>query len=402
VLFVSHAGGGGTERHLRELADALAPRANVLLLRSIATGEAALEWLPETEGFQLGFVLPQQFDALRQALQALGVAHLHFHHLQGHATRVFDLPAALAVRHDFTVHDFNALCPQVTLSDEIGRYCGEYGAEQCRGCLARRPVPNGESIEQWRARFARLLDSARYVLAPSEEAAARIRRYFPQSPVRHAPHPDIVVEPNVPEPHPIDGKRTLRIVVIGALSQIKGADLLDATAVAAAQRGSRLEFHLLGYGYKELRTGPQSTLTVHGEYAEQDLAGRLAAIAPDVAWFPALWPETYSYTLSAALQARLPIVASELGAFPERLSGRPWTWICPWWWMSQEWVQYFEHLLAQHFDPATAPPPAPLRPRSAERFDYVSDYLRDVAPTAPGAALTAEFFDAHGAGQGRS
>ena len=44
-------------------------------------------------------------------------------------------------------------------------------------------------------------------------------------------------------------------------------------------------------------------------------------------WFPAPWPETYSYTLSAALTAGLPVVATRIGAFPERLADRPLTWV---------------------------------------------------------------------------
>jgi hypothetical protein len=41
-------------------------------------------------------------------------------------------------------------------------------------------------------------------------------------------------------------------------------------------------------------------------------------------------PETYSYTLSAAIVADAAIVASELGAFPERLAGRPRISLVPW------------------------------------------------------------------------
>ena len=37
--------------------------------------------------------------------------------------------------------------------------------------------------------------------------------------------------------------------------------------------------------------------------------------------FAAQVPETFAYTLSVALQSGLPIVASALGAFPERLAG---------------------------------------------------------------------------------
>ena len=46
--------------------------------------------------------------------------------------------------------------------------------------------------------------------------------------------------------------------------------------------------------------------------------------------FPAQVPETYSYTLSVALATGLPIVASALGALPERLAGRAARDAVPW------------------------------------------------------------------------
>ena len=54
-------------------------------------------------------------------------------------------------------------------------------------------------------------------------------------------------------------------------------------------------------------------------------------------FFPAQVPETYSYTLSVALATRTPIVASALGAFPERLAGRPGVRLVPWNATPQEW-----------------------------------------------------------------
>lgn len=392
LLFVSHVGGGGTERHLRELAALLATQANVFLLRPAAQdGDTVLEWLREAEGFELAFRLPAQFDALLEAARALGVAHLHFHHLRGHCAAVLELPRRLGVTHDFTVHDYYTACPQVTLSDEIGRYCSELGAEQCRACLARRPAPDGSTIEDWRQQSRQLLEAARHVYAPSEDASTRLRRYFPALPVQFVPHPEADRSAGDPAPRPIAGARPLRVVVIGALSKIKGADLVEAAAVLARQRSSRLDFHLLGYGYRPLRCAPDARLTVHGPYAERDLPGLLRSIDADVAWFPALWPETYSYTLSAALHARLPIVAADLGALPERLAGRPWSWICPWYWLSEEWLQFFESLLRDHFDPGQGPTPLPARATNPAPFSYVDDYLRDVRAAGPPPRLSAEF-----------
>lgn len=378
VLLVTHVGGGGTERHVREVAGAVASCANMFMLRPTKGGEALLEWLRNGEEFRLRFVLPSQYDDLLQALQALGVAHVHFHHLQGYDACVRELPAALGVTHDFTIHDFHAVCPQVTLSDESGRYCGEQGVEQCHACLDRRPAPEGTSIEVWRDGFRRLLESARRVFTPSADAAARMQRYFPALEVTAVPHFDMDTVPSVVAPAPLAGKRPLRIAVIGALNEAKGADLLDSTAAVAAARGSPLDFHLIGWAYRPLRMMPEAKLTVHGEYLEADLSEIVARVRPDLVWFTALWPETYSYTLSAALNARLPIVAPDLGAFPERLSRRPWTWICPWDRDAVGWVDFFEALVRDHFNSASEPFPAPRRESEEARFAYERDYLAGI------------------------
>ena len=49
-----------------------------------------------------------------------------------------------------------------------------------------------------------------------------------------------------------------------ALSTIKGADLLEDVAIAARRQGAPVEFHLIGYGYRALKTQPHAHLTVHG------------------------------------------------------------------------------------------------------------------------------------------
>jgi glycosyltransferase involved in cell wall biosynthesis len=64
-------------------------------------------------------------------------------------------------------------------------------------------------------------------------------------------------------------------------------------------------------------------LSVHGSYDDAQLVALLAAERADVLFFPAQVPETYSYTLSVALASGIPIVASAIGAFPERVAGRP-------------------------------------------------------------------------------
>ena len=70
-------------------------------------------------------------------------------------------------------------------------------------------------------------------------------------------------------------------------------------------------------------------MRLSGAYREGDLPALLAKFRPHLVWFPASWPETWSFTLSAAIDAGLPIAAASIGAFPERLSGRSLTWLTP-------------------------------------------------------------------------
>ncbi len=387
VLAVLHDRAGGTLRHVHELARHLQGQARFLQLTPAGDGAVHLGLVGAPEQHLLRFDLPAQENTLLALLRQLGVQHLHYHHLLGHGEAVRQLPERLGVPYDFTAHDYYSYCPQISLTDHTQTYCGEEGLDQCRQCLQRTPPPGGLSIDAWHHTHRPFLEGARHVLAPSRDAARRMARFAPQADIRLAPHTDLPDPGALPLPAPraLPAHAPLKVAVIGAVSAIKGADLLEATAREAARRGARIDFHLLGYSYRHLQGPPQARLTVHGPYAEDDLPSLLEWLQPDLVWFPAQWPETYSYTLSACLKAGLPVVAPDLGAFAERLAGRPWSWVRPWNTPAAGWVDWFTALRAQHFavaDPAATPPALPAPPIGQSEdalvgpWSYASDYLR--------------------------
>lgn len=394
VLMVLHDLGGGTLRHVEELARHIRTQALSLFLVPGARGEVRLQWPDPHETFELSFRCPEDLDHLADLLRGIGVQHIHFHHLLGQPPSVMTLPSRLGVTYDFTAHDYHAVCPQVSLAPPPAHtYCGEQGLDQCRACLARKPAPTGESIESWRTRHGEFLQQARFVLAPSRDAARRLARYVPGANLRFAPHTDLALAPRLPQPipFPVTHHGALRILVVGALSPIKGADMLEAVALEAARTQSPLEFHLVGYPYRALQGQPHASLVVHGRYAEEELGLLLQRLRPDIVWFPAQWPETYSYTLSACLLAGTPIVAPQLGAFAERLSSRAWTWLEPWETTPAQWVAFFNRLRSQHFIPGDPPPLAPDYPLSAQELQMGGwSYDVDYVPKRPGRTDAAE------------
>ncbi|MCW5256784.1 glycosyltransferase [Verminephrobacter aporrectodeae subsp. tuberculatae] len=400
VLAVLHDRAGGTLRHVRELAQHLSAQALFLTLAPAPGRRVCLQLASADEGFELVFRLADQYQSLVQVLRQLGVRHIHYHHLLGHDPLIADLPQALGLAYDFTAHDFYSYCTRISLTGDGNRYADGPSPGECACCSPHAQAPSGPgSVADWRQRNRRFLVAARYLLVPSHDAARRMAAFAPGARLRVVPHTDVtdpVVNSTVIAPPPRPADAPLKIAVLGSLSAIKGADLLEAVAQQAAKRQAPIEFHLLGYGYRHLQTRPHACLTVHGAYEDKDLPDLLQRLRPDLVWFPALWPETYSYTLSAALRAGLPVVAPDLGAFAERLAGRPWSWVLPWDRSATQWLECFLDLRVRHFVCAQAPAPiVQAAPPPAADWHYRHDYLQGLPDVTPPGPLLQDFLQSH-------
>ena len=314
VVFVAHAWGGGIRRHMNDLTVLARGRCEMLYLEPASDDTVKLFWPRADEEFAAYFTLPRELPELASVLKGLRVARLHYHHVHLLPRAILDLPAAAGLPYDCTLHDYYPICPQYHLVTAQGRYCGEPAAAGCAACIAQRPNRWDLDITSWRAAFEQFLGLADRVIAPSADVAKRIHRYFPTRAVSVWPHP----ESDKPMQPPV-----LRVVVLGNLSPEKGLRVVAACAQDARLRGLPLAFRVLGSTTEPSPQAPEVPLSIFGQYEDAELPQLLAAEKPDVIFFPAQVPETYSYTLSVALASRVPIVASSLGALSERLAGYP-------------------------------------------------------------------------------
>ncbi len=389
ILLVSHDGEGGTERHQRELIAAFSGEAAFIRLTPCPGG---VQWFL-ADGTPQGrwyYRMPDENDALREHLRLLDVEHVHYHHWYGLPESILSLADELGLTYDVTLHDHYAYCPQIHLTQEGYQYCGEKGPEQCQRCLQNHPAPDGtQDIGRWRERHARLLARARYVISPTHDVAARVWHYFGLR--AHVAGHDQLSPSNVeprPAPRPIQRGEggtppRLRVAIIGALGQIKGADLLESVALLAAQKKAPIEFHLVGYAYRRLQTLPWAALIIHGRYADETLPHLLEWIQPHVIWLPSRVPETYSYTLSAALNGGWPVATVKLGALAERLHGRPWSWLLPPDADARRWLQFFLDLHTRYLLSPAGPQsivPVAEAPFDTSHSGPALDYRRDYLP----------------------
>lgn len=374
VLCITHNLDGGTTKHVRELAQHMAGRAYFFVLRMRAADDLELRGVTEWGEICLYFRYPQQTELFEKLLSLLGVSKVHVHHIKGIERFVEQVLKSLNLPYDITLHDYYFINGNPALTDKSGRFCSDL-ASRDRVCEENSPVPLNYTADQWRVFTGNILRGAKRIIAPSRYVAELFAEYFPEIRYSVAYHPDWEVDAPYPPVKAVSlaSGEKLRVLALGALGLEKGADILEQTALLAVKNKYPIEFHLLGYAYRELGR----SVIVHGAYDDSELDAKIAELKPHVIWFPCQWPETYSYTLSACLRGGYPVLAPDLGAFIERLAGRPLSWLQSFPTTPELWVQKIEQIRSDVFTAGAAREFVwgdQVSPQESE-FNYSDQYL---------------------------
>jgi glycosyltransferase involved in cell wall biosynthesis len=384
ILAVHHGWGGGVERHIELLAELFADRVNYLLMFPGGEGAINVCLAQKTCKASTQFAPITQRGDLLQFLRNCNVRRVHIHHFFGNEYYLESLLNELKLPFDFTVHDYHVLSPQPHLVGREGRFIGDdlRVFTQCElvtfGIAPARP----SSLAEWRGMTRWLLAEANRVIVPSHDVLRRLERFFPELRAVVAAHPESRRRSSAPicvAPAPAD--LPLRITLLGTIAPHKGAQVLAACAHMSKSERLPLEFQVIGDVVDAARLR-ELGVKISGSYVNSDLPRLLQEFNPHLIWFPAQCPETFSYTLSEGLSANLPLVVANIGALPERVGGRPWTWIENWNNTPSEWIKFFLTIREQNFLQG-APPKPTGRPWDVTDEFYHQDYFDWIVSDAP-------------------
>ena len=315
ILHVAHGLGGGVRQHIDELSEFLEDSVISILLEPVPESREVLLYFDcSKQANTIKIHLTDDLAEFYSIVKAIPITDIHYHHLMNVPLPVVNLGDVLQIPYLITVHDFYFLNGNPTLVNDDYMYPGEYSDTINN---ERYGLPRGMTPKVWRAKHLGFWSGANSVIFPSQATKDLFEGFFPLDQAKVTWHPELKRDMGSSDNMLIEKKESYRVLVIGALGREKGADFLELVATLAKKSELGIEFVLIGYGYRRLRNIEES-----GAYGNDDLREMIKQKQADMIFFPAKWPETYSYTLSSAIDSGLPILAPNLGAFTERLLGR--------------------------------------------------------------------------------
>lgn len=272
----------------------------------------ALDWDPEADALIRHFLLQTRPDVV------------HVHHWLRLGPTLVATSAALGIPAVVTLADQWAVCPRIhRLRPNLVACAAPYTERLCLDCVDRDPWQGDDEILGALALRYRLvrreLALAARLLVPTESEARFLSAVsgLPLDRFEILPPGWLHRRPfGAPATTAANGR--LRVGHWGHLHPYKGSHLLLQAARLPAV--PPLEIHLWGEPVSPAYSEYLSVLaeglrvTFHGRYRPEDLEGAQV----DVAAFPSLCHEVYSFVLDEALALGLPVIVPDRGALGER------------------------------------------------------------------------------------
>jgi FkbM family methyltransferase len=236
---------------------------------------------------------------------------------------IIDLKKHLKCPLDFKVHDFHALCPSPHLSNVENKYCGIPDDHKiCKACLPKNlhwyhswlnkdDIPL--EIDTWREPFQFLFDSCDLITLFDESSADILRKDFDidEGKIRVTPHDRLSFKCETK----LSVKPQINIGVIGTLSHIKGGDVIKDLCSHIDKEKLRVPVTIIGESHTRL---PSSAI-IHGRYSANELPLLIDSHKVSVIFMASIVPETFSYTISEAIEMGLPVISFDIGAQGRRV-----------------------------------------------------------------------------------
>lgn len=317
VLYVLHSwhNRAGTEEHTKTLARALSDRFETFIVapederlcvfqhnEEIFSAPAPRVPFPITP-----YRMPAVEAALADVLSRVAPDIIHVQHLINWPLSLLDQLHATSRPVVLSLHDYYSLTPHYTMegtNDPKETVTPAYAAHVFGKDISSYLKPR-------RALLQKSMSPLTLRVAPSNFLASLLARVFPGE-YAVIPHG---IEP-FESPQRGHSREGLVLGYVGSLLPQKGFASVVPVFERLRERRPGVRLEVYGGGVLEGIPVP-SCVKMHGAYGRKDLPEIMSSI--DLGIIPSTFAETFSLVLSEYWQAKVPVVASRIGALTERI-----------------------------------------------------------------------------------
>jgi glycosyltransferase involved in cell wall biosynthesis len=224
-----------------------------------------------------------------------------------------------------TVHDYFSLCPSHFLINASGNYCRLPSPEVCNKCLSSHQdglvsLYTKRDILAWRRLWWQAYEEATRVLCFSASSKSLLKEVYPElaenkiEVILHTVD-ERLSSSRIPS---IDLDAPLRVGVVGAIGEHKGAAIIRGLANIIRERNSDVEICVIGS--IDIANHYSDIVQQTGPYNSGQLSDFIESSGANVFLFPSIWPETFSYVTAELMALEVPVVCFDMGAPAERVS----------------------------------------------------------------------------------
>lgn len=182
------------------------------------------------------------------------------------------------------------------------------------------------SFGTWRKLSYNVLKKAKLLIAPTDSTKEIFQKYYPDLVIKTIEHGVEKLEYEYERKEESEKKN---IAFLGGINKIKGIDFLKKFVDEANREDSKYQVHLFGSTSEDELNESNGNYYYHGKYKRENIVKEMKENHIDIVVLLAIWPETYSYTLTESLMAKVPVLALDYGAIAERISKYEYGWILP-------------------------------------------------------------------------
>lgn len=327
ILWFDHCLGGGTEVYSQRVIAEEFNKATVLRIQFIWSQYCFKLTLISAESNKIFYLF--SLSELKDLLLSIRFFQLIVNNLVGYknSLSILELVKELKSKNEslkvkFNLHDYHCICPSYNLIFKNKEFCNlEFS--KCNECFSSLRLSENEKdnrillsgstdVKVWRSNWKDFLcNVCDEILAFSEGSKDILLRAYPEIEKK------ITVRPhNVPMLRMVgvNKHRGLNIAFLGEIGLTqKGSNVVKDLAKYSSNRRN-INLYVIGE-----YINPPKGLKVTGRYKLNYLPNLIEKLKIDMIVIPSIWPETFSFTTSEAIQLGIPVACFNYGAQAEKV-----------------------------------------------------------------------------------